>query len=375
MAAAAASAWPPGVASSAEMMRWPELVVRAILEKGDDLDHERQVRFLANFDNGFLSSSDYTGLWGDRESLTQVCAAGWLMYGWNLHHKLKFTRCCDIQKSVRHFLCESNGHWPHNSLEGGLPSCSPCVLGDILARLPPHALSWVKAALPGDKASPEVARRAYEDIHAYLDENRSWIFFGMARSPCDVQGQCCLVQPLMREFNALRDDGLERDNKRRRIDRPTVVNNSGTTCTEWTPAERGKKYADPSEVPRAVYITERKASAEKGIENAFFQENSHLYHYMEKLVKPLKDTHKVLRIVWPPEVGGFPLRHERSYTCGVNEITHVWLGPEDPDDVQQHFEHFFRRALFSDFTIFMIATPEMVAEEERRLLEPRVVCC
>ena len=130
-----------------------------------------------------------------------------------------------------------------------------------------------------------------------------------------------------------------------------------------TPAGKSKKYSDPSEVPHAVYVAERKASVEKDIEQ-FFQDNSPFYHYVEKLAKPLKDTHKVLRIAWSPETGGFPLRRERSYTSGINEATHMRLGPEDPDEVQRHFAHFLQRSLVSDFSIFMDAPPEMLQEEE-----------
>ena len=59
-AMAMAAAWPPGVSSTAEMHRWPELVVKATFEKNDGNDAERMVRFLANCP--MLSSSDYTGL-------------------------------------------------------------------------------------------------------------------------------------------------------------------------------------------------------------------------------------------------------------------------------------------------------------------------
>ena len=328
----------PGVRSAAEMNLWPEHVVKLIFEAHDGHDAERMVRFLANFP--MVSSSDYTGLWGDRESLVQVVHAGTHLYGWNLGWKLKFTRACDINTSVRQVLRESKMCWPDNHLEGGSLSISSCVMGDILDRLPSCAKAWVKAAAPQSCASPEVARAAYDDIHAYLDRSRSWIFDSTTRSPCDVHGQACLVQPLPRESQAFRNGSLDQALKRRRVMRPHVVNNSGTTCTGRSPVEKTKRYSDPSELPHAVYLVERKASAEKCLEDLFFQENSSHYHYETKLVKPLQDTRKVVQVAWSPEMGGYSIRRERSYTGGINLATLLWLGPEEPDAIQRHFEHF-----------------------------------
>ena len=117
-----------GVRSALEMHMWPEFVVKAIFELGDGHDAERQVRFLANFP--MLSSSDYSGLCGDRESLTQVVHAGSNLYGWTLDRKVKFTRACDISKPVRSFLHSSNSHWPANRFEGGVCSNSSFFMCD-----------------------------------------------------------------------------------------------------------------------------------------------------------------------------------------------------------------------------------------------------
>lgn len=358
------SSFPLGPATTEECADWPFLIVRSLFEKGDGKDSHRKTHFEAHLKRGIAACSDYSGLWGDREGMMQVMIACEKQFGWDVAADAwRFHRACDIE------------HLAKRSLAAGSDS-QPCVLHDLMDRLPQVAREWVEAAAPDPHVPVDQAVACYKDILQWLDLNRTWAFPADAQSYCCVHDCCCYAHPSF----VLSNGGEHRASpvpKRRRVSdesssasavsavRPLFMNSAGTTCTGWTPTGNRLRHADPSEKVHAVWVMERKALAEREEEDVFFQENSSAYDYQDKIVDPL-DTHTVLRVKWSPDSGGFPVRRPRSFCAGLNNQTMVWTGPE-PADVQEHFASFFGRSLAVDGDVWLQATDEMVQAERRRL--------
>ena len=372
-------ALPPGVATSADLDVWPEGLLASIFEVGDDEEQARIVRFSSHFKRTVLMSSDYSGYWGDREALTLLAEACLRMYNWDLQPQITWVRACDFNPVCRQVIKDAYGPYDHRAQPiGAEPSKKACILVNLLHRIPKVASDWIDAARPAKQASVQEAVAAHQDIFEWLDANKLWVFPADAVSQCVTCGQECFVQPLLKMYPEKYQhliSGGDPPSKKARTEqpwtRPLVINCSGTTCTGWTPAGKCLRQADPSEIPHAVYVLDRMRSAQLELEDAFIQENSAFYDYMVKIKKPLEQTHGIIKVVWGPIKGGFPVRRERSYMAGWNKKTMAWVGPESDEDVQAHFASFFARDVVSDFSIYCRSSPADTQRELARLAVTR----
>ena len=370
-----------GIRNAEDYEAWPIFSVSSIFDAGDGLDTSRRSTFEQNLQRGLMCTSDYTGLWGDREALTQVLQGYDRKFGGNSASSVRFVRACDWNGCAQDVV----KYW-HEVVDEN--SC--CLFDSILDRLPPIARSWVDSATPDEPCSSASAADAHADILLWLQEHKSMAFPFNATSKCLTHGGRCFVNPLLAMAKRSKEKQQREAKRLRRSDSsssaqastsaPLVMNNAGTTCTGWTPAGKTLRFADPSEVPHAVYQVERGAAAESGWENLFVQGNSEKHDYITKLAKPLKHTRTVIRIKWTPTKGGYPLRRPRSYTAGISQSTMVWLGPVDEEDIQLHFEHFFKKDLLCDASIFLKGSPDDLLQEigtsrsTSALTQPRLVC-
>jgi hypothetical protein len=264
---------------------WPLNVLSCIFEKGDGQDVHRRDHFEAHLKRGIVASSDYSGLWGDREAMQQIMVACQEKFQWGFAQKaVRFLRACDIDPIAKCALLFNAGS-----------QC--CVLNDLMDRLPGVARSWVDAAAPGPTTPVDRAIAAYKDILQWLDCNREWVFPTDAQANCSAHGCSCYVHP----SSVLSHGGVSCatpcSKKRRGVDhsealearaddvgeRPLIMNSAGTSCTGWTPTGKCLRHADPSEKFHAVWVTERKVLAERCEEDLFFQENSSAYDYQDKI--------------------------------------------------------------------------------------------
>ena len=94
----------------------------------------------------------------------------------------------------------------------------------------------------------------------------------------------------------------------------------------------------------------------------------------EKLRVPLAETHEVLSITACPQMLGWPVRRTRVFSAGVNRSSMVWLGPTDPDELQRHFESFFKCTMNVTADCFLVASDSEIHAEQRRLAKLRGHC-
>lgn len=324
-----------------QLASWPALVLQQILVA--DAQREQRRRLLDNHftSTGLVFTSDYTGVWGDREALTLVLDA-WARTFNTLPSQIRvaFARGCDIDplaaKCLRDVAALSTTQY----------SC--CIFRDVLDRLPALARHWVKAARPSTSDSRHQIVEALDSIQLWLMQNRSWVFDGSLSCRCETHQADCHVSGLALFHNSSdlqsRVCGIiDVDGDAAVMARPLIANVAGTSCLGWTRAGKQARWAHESEIIHAVWCTERISYAEQEIEDVFFQECSETYPYQKKLTEPMSQTHLVLHVAFGPELGGYPARRMRGLSAGLNLRTMHWHGP-DPDQVQAHFELFFRRA-------------------------------
>ena len=271
----------------------------------------------------------------------------------------------------------------------------PCIMNDILDRLPETVRNWVESARPEPHVAhvtPEQASACHADILKWLLENRNWIFPPTSSCHCVTHDAQCYVHPAQVLRNSGNSVAVAKDNRNKirwiasstaaagpganssttsASTKPVICNSAGTSCVGWSPSGSRLKQADPSDVAHSVWVVERKVAAERLGEDVVFQENSWHYDFVEKFDKPLKETHLTLQLKWTPEEGGFPLRRQRSYGAGLNRCTMAWLGPTDLDGVRAHFGSFFQKQLASDGDVWLVASAAEVQSEKQRLAKLR----
>ena len=164
-----------------------------------------------------------------------------------------------------------------------------CVFSDINDRLPATAVMMLDSMLPNSKMSREDTARAYADMLAWLQDNRSWVFPAGATSHCLVHEKQCAAFPCVDESEgpALQPEGEVPEPSQKRLRRrlfqsdsesapvprkKLLVNMAGTTCCGWSSVGKGLHFADPSERPHAIWVTERRRRAEMDLEDVVFSE-------------------------------------------------------------------------------------------------------
>eukprot|EP00975_Prorocentrum_lima_P009220 1963361-Prorocentrum_lima.AAC.1 len=64
------------------------------------------------------------------------------------------------------------------------------------------------------------------------------------------------------------------------------MNNAGNCCQGWSSAGPQKRFAHPSEIPHACWLTKRKVAVELDLEDGFFEECTVRYPWVTKLREP-----------------------------------------------------------------------------------------
>ena len=255
-------------------------MVQRLFERGDGQDAARLHRF-----HQFLSEcptvySDYSGLAGEYEFLSQMEAA-WKAFVVRLDPtletstagKFRHVRACDFGKVQQQVLL----HISKLEQESGNRMC---VMSDILDRLHPAARQQVEAMMPAVSADVESAAEAYAAIQKWLMANRFWIFTDLPKSWCIVHQQECLLFPGTREDDVsdLTEEDVEEQPgpccKRQKMQEPSGIhiNFAGNTCKGWSSVGSNRRFGDKSELVHAVWLSERARRGERGGEHLFISE-------------------------------------------------------------------------------------------------------
>ena len=141
------------------------------------------------------------------------------------------------------------------------------------------------------------------------------------------------------------------------------------TCTGWSSVGHQKHYGDATERPHGIWVAERKRLGEEAQEDVAFCENTPRYPVEQKLRQPLADTHEVFGITFSPVPMGWPTRRSRKLMACLNMRTTAWVGPP-LKDLHASFANFFC-SLELTGDVFLLATPEEIADETARLAKLR----
>ena len=159
--------------------------MRALIGGGDEESLRRADRLRNHYATGILWSSDYAGMWGDREIMercTQSLAHEMSMP--DLEEHIRFWRCCDFatlpQKALK--------FWTQR-VDGG----TSCLLENIHDRLvKPHS-DWCQSCAPEKEMDGRIKVEAYDQILRYLLADPCNKYNRRAKAPCAIHGSCPLV--------------------------------------------------------------------------------------------------------------------------------------------------------------------------------------
>ena len=271
-----------GPQSLAEFFAWPNTILQRLFKRGDDDDLGRMHRVHALLAGENFVYSDYSGLSGEYEILSQLESAlnEWLRGESMAPVTFRHARVCDFgetQQIVLRFISrqqQSSGK-------------VLCVMNDILDRLCPTARTYVTASLPEPGMPPEHAAAAYAGILEWLIANRQWVY-GDHTSLCLAHGRACKLcprcdadEPAQVQGCSLEDGGSGASSSEPAFKRGKVssfsrrgvrINFAGNTCKGWSMVGKQRFFSDPSELAHSVWIVERRLLAEMGQEDAFVSE-------------------------------------------------------------------------------------------------------
>jgi hypothetical protein len=349
---------------------------------------------LQNFEKGFIGLSDYSGYDIPRECVRIV--------GTHLLHTsppVVHLRACDIGPTQQVALADESSLF----LDG-----QGCVFQRLEDRLPLWSREWLDASMPSRLQSKDEHLHAYEQMQIYLMGNRKETFQQSAVSYCMQHRVMCPVNPMWvlrcqrihhhddpatavekemldvgkyqamcANYLAIKKDvnaptpwwcaprpllNLSRDMYETLADvksghEPMVCHMAGIECTDYTQLGSRRRDAGPSNRAFAAYLTERKVAAESLSEHVFLMECHSSFPFARKF-DPLFYTHQLVKCSVSPVCGGYPLPRTRLLGAGINQITHVWLGP----DTEQAVQHSFMK--FCSCTSSLCADDYLLADKE-----------
>ncbi|CAE7378643.1 unnamed protein product [Symbiodinium sp. CCMP2592] len=383
-----------GPLSLDEFCSWPVTVIRSLIGAGDGDDGERLHRLRFLLQRGLWIDSDYSGVAGEYEVMHQMLQA--------LKHIAleaaglggeSAVSCFNNVKVVHGRFCDK-GKQQQDILKyiSSLHNNSVCLFGDLNDRLPTAARQLLDSMIPETKVTPAEAKQAYSNMSQWLMENRAWVFAPAGTSPCLIHGTDC---PLVKSVEPASTSPATPPPKRRRLsfsesdtskmdvagEEESVplapassflrVNLAGTTCTGWSSAGKGLHFADPSERPHAIWLAERVARAEQGVEDMVISECTPRYPVKEKLAD-LEKTHEIIYLHISPMQLGWPVRRSRVFTCSLNRESMAWVGP-DQSAVADHFLQLFGREIQATADVFLAATDAEVFDFLRERASKRGV--
>lgn len=117
------------------------------------------------------------------------------------------------------------------------------------------------------------------------------------------------------------------------------------------------------------------AAVDDNSEDRFFAECTRLYNAKAKLEDPLRKTHKVVFVHAGPELLGHPSRRPRSLTAGLSLRSLIWIGPQDPEQVQLHFNSLFARSIELTGCVYFKASPDALRRFAQAAMKRRRGVC
>ncbi|CAE7249881.1 unnamed protein product [Symbiodinium sp. CCMP2592] len=329
------SAAPPGLRCKDDVVEWPLDVVKSLCGAGNE---ECQLRLRNHVLKGMVLTTDYSGLDCPREALQMgVRALQHVMHMEPAGEVVHVGRTCDkglLQKRVQVELARS--------IEAVLQDHERCHFEDILHRLPQSGQDWIAAASPQKGANKKERSDAYAAIADWLMQNRSWLFSENATAFCCVHQRHCPVHQCL----------LGDKEQRLRI------NVAGVTCHAWSSEGLLEGTSHESEIPLAVWLTERKFMFEAELEDVAFLECTPRFPAQERLERVLGDSASVFAWHDGPEWHGWPHRRRRVLAVAVNKRTAAWVGETDLRTLQEEYARRFYRQMCSTGELLMLASDE-----------------
>eukprot|EP00439_Symbiodinium_sp_Y106_P027305 s6368_g3.t1 len=379
-----------------ELFQWPQRVAAA-------LDPAELCRLRSILLSDVVVFSDYSGYGSEREALTCVLRAICQRHGWHLERDpFIYARSCDI------------GQLPQQVLQALAESSDvksrPCLFADVVEHCAPQAVSWLRAAVPADDCSMDEAVKAYNTIMEWLLANRSWVFPLDGKQACLIHKKACPVCPMagwaarvqhlqdlqgaqkrkhdeafLHETEAAAveegagssnlattvsaeacESAAEGNGEHLAFDRPLSVCFAGVSCDGWSVMGSQKRFAHHSELPHNVFVAERVARAEQGIEDVCFVECTAKYPCEQKLSQPMAGSHHVLHFRCNPLSFGFPVSRPRVFAACLNLRSVVWVGP---NDWEQDFANKFYSSCAVSGDALLVSTPEERASVYREMAQ------
>ena len=327
------SHFPAGPQNINELFNWPEDVTDSVM--GLVKFKHRDV-LKTNIDNhmkyGVDIVTDYSGMDCPRWCMQPIEQALRRRYSCppakrKRRHSIEFHRSCDKGNLQKNLLKAIS-----NSLDEG----GTCVFEDLMDRLPLAAQVFIKKLTPHEKMTPDEKVNAYNDIRSWLHENRQWCYPPDATSYCIVHKKCCKAFPDVHLPIANPDDTTDEEFQHR----PLQVEVAGVTCLGWTSAGTQARETHESELAHAVWMEERTARAEAGLEDVGFIECGPRYPAEQRLGKEngngdndnqgigdLSHVHSAVYVRTGPEYMGHPSTRFRVLGALINNSTTIWTGP------------------------------------------------
>ena len=176
----------PGPSSPEPLSRWPQDILQRLC-----IDEERREVLLKLLQyGGCRHTTDYSGFYSPRETLTQVLVA--VAFFLKPCPPQRFMRSCDVAKLPRYTLT-----WAEQNLDDG----ASCVLKSIEACLSPDHLKKLDEMVPYkdcktlDTEQQAEVSAAYSCMLAWLIESRNEIFTTPLMSECILHGLCTIHAP------------------------------------------------------------------------------------------------------------------------------------------------------------------------------------
>ena len=182
----------------------------------------------------------------------------------------------------------------------------PCVFGDLMDRVPSEHRKKLTRLVSSADGSNDA--ELYADATKYIQQHSGDIFGPLVECDCLVHKKKCRVHPS-------RDSFVRHIDPPEEMRKPLVFNMAGTTCVGWSRVGLRKRHADPSELFHSVWLEERRASAFRNIEDAFWSECVTTYPAATKLQQELSGTHEVIFVHCSPE-DPLPLLTQRAPAPG-----------------------------------------------------------
>ena len=339
---------PLGPPSMRAVFAWPRLKT----EKAID-NPTRYTNLNNNIANGCFVASDWTGMDGPRECLTQfdgvwteVSGEAWRGDG----ARFTFARACDNAPAPQAVLLYLSTY-----CDGG----RSCVFDEIEDRVITSVSELLDGLRPAADATKDEAEVSYMMMRDELMDRRLELFnIKTTTSGCLAHnGRHCLAYPCLVEPGT--------------PGRPLVMNFGTHTCVGWSAVGGHAGGGHPSQRSYAIWQAERCALAEQLYEDVFFDECTAYFPAKTQLRAPLAASHRVVYVKAGPELEGHPNSRPRHMGSGLNRYTMLWTGPESDAAIQEDFDKIYNTTMETTGDIFFAADNLEVRSEFSRMLQLR----